>query len=250
MLPRIPGRHCLKLRAEPWPQRKCPEIRVTPAYDFGSVSGEAKKRFGKTIPSGAVLFQEGELGDTMYVLQSGRVAISKTVKGGEQVLAVLEAGEFFGEMAILNGKPRSATAEVVEDAEVLEINAKKFEGMLAGNSEIAIRLIKKLSRRLDAVNDLLAVMTHRDPLERVILSLIRHAQTAGAGEPGEPITLPLDEAALAEELGLTEEESQSALTRLGRLGLVNDQGHGIEVVDVPRLHDFFEFVEQRVGEEP
>ncbi|CAG0961310.1 partial Cyclic AMP receptor protein, partial [Anaerolineae bacterium] len=77
-----------------------------------SESDQLFARFGKTCGAGEVLFREGDAGDRMYVIQSGAVRISKTVKGEEKTLAILGPGEFFGEMAILNAKPRTATAIV------------------------------------------------------------------------------------------------------------------------------------------
>src|SRR5262245_47982518 len=105
-------------------------------------------RFGRDLPAGTVLFREGEFGNQMFVIQSGSVRITKIVRDTEKLLAILPAGEFFGEMAILNNKPRSANAIVHEDARLLVIEAKTFEGMIRGNTEIALRLIKKLAQRL------------------------------------------------------------------------------------------------------
>ena len=132
-------------------------------------------RFGKTCPAGTILFHEGDEGATMYVLQSGRVRISKDSREGGKTLAVLGPGEFFGEMAILNRKARTATAEVVEDARLLVLDAKTFEAMVLSNVEIAVRLIKKLARRLDNADTLIEILMHRDPKARVILGLSREA---------------------------------------------------------------------------
>src|SRR6516225_11769436 len=99
-------------------------------------------RFGKGFPAGTPLFKDGEPGKEMYVIQSGKVRISKKVRDTEKVLAVLGPGEFFGEMSILNDKPRSANATVEEEAKLLVIDPKTFEAMIRGNAEIAIRMIK------------------------------------------------------------------------------------------------------------
>ena len=69
-------------------------------------------KFLTHFEQGHVLFHEGDEGEDMYIIQSGSVAIKKRVKDGETTLAVLEKGDFFGEMAILERLPRSATAEV------------------------------------------------------------------------------------------------------------------------------------------
>ena len=68
------------------------------------------ERFGRNVTAGQVLFHEGEPGKEMYVVQSGKVNITKNVRDTEKVLATLGPGEFFGEMSILNNKPRSAGA--------------------------------------------------------------------------------------------------------------------------------------------
>src|SRR5512144_2673983 len=102
-------------------------------------------RFGREYQPGEVLFREGESGEVMFVMQAGAVRISKAVGGEEKVLAVLGPGEFLGEMAILNGRPRTATATVVEPARCLLLDARTLEAMVSKNTEIAMRLIKKLA---------------------------------------------------------------------------------------------------------
>ena len=102
---------------------------------------------------GHVLFQEGDAGEDMYIIQSGRVAIRKRLKdGGDTTLAVLEKGDFFGEMAILERQPRSATAEVVEDGDLIVISGEMFGDMIKANPEIAVRMLRKQSIRLRETN--------------------------------------------------------------------------------------------------
>src|SRR6185503_1008906 len=98
------------------------------------------QKFGKEFPRGTFLFHEGDPGKEMFVLQAGKISISKKVRDVEKVLATLGPGEFFGEMAIISNKPRNASAEVVEDAKLLVIDPKTFEAMIRGNSEIAVRM--------------------------------------------------------------------------------------------------------------
>src|SRR5580692_8354268 len=99
-------------------------------------------RFGREYRAGDVLFREGERGEEMFVIQSGVVQIVKTVGQEQRSLATLGRGEFLGEMAILNDKPRTATAVVLEDAECLVIDAATLEAMIQKSPEIAMRLIK------------------------------------------------------------------------------------------------------------
>jgi len=207
--------------------------------------GDLFARFGKLCEVGDVLFSEGEVGDTMFVLQSGEVRISKNGRDGQKTLAVLGPGEFFGEMAILNAKPRNATAEVTERARVLVIDARTFEQMVVSNAEIAVRLIKKLARRLDSANALIDVLMHRDPKARVILGLSRQVETTGDVQPDGSVEMPLDEAALGEEIGLTTEETSEVITRLERLRIISRIEGGIRVSNVQRLDEFLEFLEMQ-----
>jgi CRP-like cAMP-binding protein len=110
-------------------------------------------KFLTHFKAGHVFFQEGDDGEEMFIIQSGRVAIKKSVKGGgEATLAVLEKGDFFGEMAILERLPRSATAEVLEDGDIIVIGGEDFGAMIKANPEIAVRMLRKYSIRLRETN--------------------------------------------------------------------------------------------------
>jgi CRP-like cAMP-binding protein len=94
------------------------------------------------------VFTEGDLGTTMYIVQSGKIRLFRVVEGQKRVHGVMEKGDFFGEMSILEGLPRTISAEAVDDAELIEINSMTFDKMIKGNIEIAIRMLRKLSIRL------------------------------------------------------------------------------------------------------
>ena len=110
------------------------------------------ERFAKDYAAGTLLFSEGDDGEVMYVIQSGEVEIRRRIKDQDRVLAVLPAGEFFGEMAIVNDRPRSATAVVRRQARLLVIDGQTFEAMLRGKTEIAVRMIKTMASRLERAN--------------------------------------------------------------------------------------------------
>jgi CRP/FNR family transcriptional regulator, cyclic AMP receptor protein len=207
-------------------------------------------RFGREYQPGEVLFREGEAGEVMFVIQSGAVRIAKAIGGEDKVLAVLGPGEFLGEMAILNGKPRTATATVVESARCLVIEAKTLEQMVARNAEIALRLIKKLAKRLDSADTLVEILMHRDPKARVMLALARHADAFGEHtENGIRVrTTAVD---IAIEVGVPEEVAHEVMARLRRLHLITEEEGSLIVADVARLQDFLEFLEmpQKFGGE-
>src|SRR5215469_5721605 len=171
------------------------------------------QRFGREFPSGTVLFSEGEPGKEMFVLQAGKVAISKRVREVEKVLAVLGPGEFFGEMAIISNKPRNATAVVSEDAKLLVIDPKTFEGMIRGNAEIAVRMIKKLADRLSEADAQIENLLLGDPSSRVVHQMVQICQSRGRATPeGIEVDFPPQE--LAREIGVGEPAIRLVLSRL------------------------------------
>jgi CRP-like cAMP-binding protein len=98
--------------------------------------------------AGERIFAEGDLGTTMYIVQSGKVRLFRETDGSKRIHGTLDKGDFFGEMSILEGLPRTISAEAVEDTELIEINSMTFDKMIKGNIEIAIRMLRKLSIRL------------------------------------------------------------------------------------------------------
>ncbi|MCI0566598.1 MAG: cyclic nucleotide-binding domain-containing protein [Acidobacteria bacterium] len=106
------------------------------------------KDFIVRFKSGDRIYREGDRGSEMFIVQSGAVEIYRDLGDHVQVLAVMEKGDFFGEMSVLEGTPRTACARAAEDSEVIEITSAIFDRMIRGNIEIAVRMLRKLSSRL------------------------------------------------------------------------------------------------------
>lgn len=104
---------------------------------------------------GDIIFSEGEIGTEMFIIQSGTVELLKDIGGETRILATLEKGDFFGEMSVLEDLPRTASARAKTDVELVRINGATFDAMLKSNTEIAIRMMRKLSRRLREVTAVL-----------------------------------------------------------------------------------------------
>jgi len=124
------------------------------------------KEFSTRRKKGEIIYNEGDLGTEMYVVQSGAVRIFRSAAGIKQELSVMEKGDFFGELAVLEGLPRTASAEAIEEVELIEINSTTFDKMIRGNIEIAVRMLRKLSNRLQEASrkiDLLSRPTTDKP---------------------------------------------------------------------------------------
>lgn len=129
----------------------------------GISGADAVRKFGV----GDVVFQEGDLGTEMYVVHQGSVEILRTVGGETRQIAVLEKGDFFGEMSLLEELPRNATARALEPTTLIEINGALFDRMLRRNPEIAVRIMRKLSRRVRQTDEYLAQALEAEETGRI-----------------------------------------------------------------------------------
>jgi len=112
--------------------------------------------------AGDKIFAQGDLGTEMFIVHDGVVEIIKHIGGESHVLSRLEKGDFFGEMAILEAMPRTADAVAVTEVHVVAINGSRFDEMLRKNPEVAVRIIRKYSKRLREANTLLEKLVGRE----------------------------------------------------------------------------------------
>lgn len=124
-------------------------------------------RFAKTFEPGSVIIAEYEPGDCFYLIQSGQVQLVKCVKGSKKNLDILMPGEFFGEMAILENTPRSATCVAIDQVEVLEFNKENFEILITGNPQIALILLKLFCKRIYDQKRRFKTLVIQDPQARI-----------------------------------------------------------------------------------
>jgi CRP-like cAMP-binding protein len=112
--------------------------------------------------AGDTIFAQGDLGTEMFIIQEGEVQIVKHIAGQSHILSRLEKGDFFGEMALLEAMPRTADACAVTDVKLVAINGSRFDEMLRRNPEVAVRIIRKYSKRLREANALLEKLAGRE----------------------------------------------------------------------------------------
>ncbi len=123
-------------------------------------------------PKEHLLFAEGEPGHTMYIIQDGSVKITKIVDNKEIILAVLGKGDIFGEMALLEDKPRAATAEVYEDSTLLAVNSENFSNLIKDQSDMVVRMATLMSERIWLLYRQLDNTFIENPLGRVYDALL------------------------------------------------------------------------------
>jgi signal-transduction protein with cAMP-binding, CBS, and nucleotidyltransferase domain len=128
---------------------------VKTVFKTGGGGKRSIESFAVECKAQEFVFKEGDLGTEMYIIQEGRIEILKQIEGDLKQLAVLEKGDFFGEMSVLEDLPRTASARASVDSRLLQINGSTFDQMLRSNPEIAVRMMRKLSRRLRETDALL-----------------------------------------------------------------------------------------------
>ena len=194
--------------------------------NLGDTGVRIRSVFERNFRAGETIFDEGQEGDALFVIQAGQVELIRNGEAGQRVISRHGAGEFFGEMSVLLGRARMARAVAVADTRVLQLDGRTFETMCVEQPEIAIRVIQRLAARLTHLEQRLASLGADDMLRPVVRALVRRVERDGAGGR---VTSNLRE--LAGEAGLSLADAHRALgylmdQRLVRLSddvlLIND----------------------------
>jgi Amt family ammonium transporter len=127
-----------------------PEFYIPVPGGYGSE--HASVSMGQKFSDREVIVSEGQPGDSMYVVQSGKVEVVKHSEAGDQSLGTLKPGQFFGEMAIFEDEVRSATVRAVGETHVIEVDKKSVEKRISENPRLAVNLLKEMSSRLREAN--------------------------------------------------------------------------------------------------
>lgn len=145
----------------------------------------------KSFKAGTVLFREKDLGSVFYIVFNGSVKIFNTGSTGEEkILSLFKSGESFGELSLIDGKPRSASAQTMEDSVLIALDARHFLDLLKTNFDISLCIMRELCNRLRDTNQHVHDLTFLDARTRVIKSLITIANKNGTRN-GNVITIKM-----------------------------------------------------------
>ena len=198
----------------------------------------------KQCAAGTVLFREGDEGDRMYVIKSGYVRITKRVCDAVVTIEDLGPGEFCGEIALVNKQPRPVTATVLEDANLILIDADKFESMLKSNSDISLRMLKKMSQRLTQAQYRISNLVLRNNQARVLHQLreeVRQYAEIKGKSVHHPTPLPDN---LADVLALEIGEVKEVLTQFVHDELISIDREGyFQILDSAAFERYLRYLE-------
>ncbi|MFW5827156.1 MAG: Crp/Fnr family transcriptional regulator [Alkalispirochaeta sp.] len=191
------------------------------------------EKYGQTIRDGSIVFQEGDVGEKMYIIQSGYIRITKNIDGREHLLAELGKGDFFGEMAIVSNIKRSATATASGTVEILAFDRPGFESMISKNTKIAMSVIDKLSQRLQNANAQIQQLHRRNERSMIALNLYNRFMQKQTEDP--VLTLNSTVEAIALELQSPQDLISEILYGFDSAGICQIEGNAIRLRDTQRL---------------
>lgn len=185
----------------------------------------------KVYPKDGVVFFENESGDSLFMILSGRVKVTILGDDGREIiLTVLGPGDFFGEMSLLDNEPRSATAIVTEETELVSLQRADFESVLADNKEIALGLIRVLTQRLRRADQQIETLALLDVYGRVARLIVDLAREEGRRlKDGRVAFRRVTHQEIANRIGTTRETVTRILKDLERAGRIKVEGKEIVV---------------------
>ena len=212
--------------------------------DLVPLAGKLRRR---GYQNGEVILHQDDPADRMHIIVAGTIRISITSDDGrEKDLAVLQPGECFGEMALLDGSNRSATATAVDSTQTLALYREDFMDFLNEHPEVVAQTASLLTSRLRSVNLMLGDLAFLDVPTRMAKQLLDLAQAYAddSGQNGlqnKPIELPMGQEQLARLVGASRETISRALSSYRRLGILSTSHRRITILDLEALERMASF---------
>ena len=197
----------------------------------------SEKMVSRQYDTGNYIFLEESDGEQCFFVVKGSVKITRLSKEGREViLAMLNQGDFFGEMSLIDGESRSANVIALEKTEVLTLNRKDFLIVLHDYPKIAIQLLKELASRLRKSDRHIASLSLSDAEKRIALSIIRFADDQGTIRNGKVSIskIPIQQD-IANMAGTSRETVSRALSVLEKENLIERHGRELIILDYKKF---------------
>lgn len=211
-----------------------PLLRGLPIGSLDRLASASRRR---TYRRGEVIFHQGDPGDTLHVIESGRVKVMvDSESGGEAVLTVLGPGDCFGELALIDGEPRSARVEALEPVETVSLQRTDFTQCLYSNPRAVDALLAVLAATIRRLTDEVADLAFLDVEGRLAKKLLELADVHGRESEGATeIELPITQEDLAAMIGSTRASVNKLLGWYEDHGMIQRRGRRIAIRDAEGL---------------
>ncbi|MAM43614.1 MAG: Crp/Fnr family transcriptional regulator [Candidatus Marinimicrobia bacterium] len=203
----------------------------------------SEKMIARHYESGKFIFLEDSEGEQCFFVVQGSVKVTRLSKDGREViLAMLNEGEFFGEMALLDGESRSANVIALEETEVLTLNREDFLVVLHDYPQIAIQLLKEMADRLRKSDRQIASLSLSDAEKRIALCIIRFADEQGIIKRGQVSIpkMPIQQD-IANMAGTSRETVSRAINLLEKEHFIKRQGRELLILDYKKFIKEFDY---------
>ncbi|AKL94106.1 transcriptional regulator, Crp/Fnr family [Clostridium aceticum] len=215
-------------------------LKKIPAFsqlNENNVESISKITVERNFKKGAIIFMEGDPGEAFYFIKSGKVKIYKTtLDGREHIFTILSEGGVFAEVTLFNDIPYPASAEILEDAEIGMIKNTDLENLIRNNAEIALQIIKVLSKKLFYSQQKVKELALGDTYMRIAKTLLTFAKEHGKETSnGVEIKLNISRQELANMIGTARETVSRALGQFKKEGSVDIEGRKIVIRDIEKL---------------
>lgn len=201
-------------------------IPIFVGLDDGELSKMLQVASRHKFKKDTVVFFEEEAGESFFVIERGRVKVSRLSNAGKEIiLAILRQHDFFGEMSVLDNAPRSATVIALEDTELVKIRRSDFMKVLNHHPEIAIKMLSTFSERLRKANEKIGNLALLDVYGRVARVLLDLAKEQGTTRSDGLVSLrrPTHQE-IANTIGTSRETVSRTLSDLQRRGYIDIAG--------------------------
>jgi len=190
----------------------------------------------KTVDKGTYLFWENEEGDEMYLIRSGVVEIFRSDEDREIILAIFNAGDFFGEMALLGEeRNRSASARTLAKTTLYAVKREHFQELLSGNMTIYFKILNAVMERLRAANEMISDLTITHARTRIARLLLRLSEKRDKSSGEVSLGMKLTHQQLANMTGTVRETVTKVLSEMQNEGLIRIVNREIIICELNRL---------------
>jgi CRP/FNR family cyclic AMP-dependent transcriptional regulator len=217
--------------------QRVPFLAALDAADREALATAAKRR---RFRRGEVIFHKDDPGESLFIIDEGSVRIYlPSPQGADLTLAVLGPGDFFGDLALLDGRPRSASAAALPEAETVALNRADFTSVIRSRPEAAMVVVAAVAERLRETNEMAGDLAFLDVGGRLAKKLLELAAARGVQRPeGILLDMPLTQEGLANMVGVTRESVNRHLAQLRRLGAIGSQGRRFLIRDAEALRRY------------
>jgi CRP/FNR family transcriptional regulator/CRP/FNR family cyclic AMP-dependent transcriptional regulator len=223
-------------------ERLLERVPFLAALSTADLTWLAKRSLKRRFKRGDIIFLKDDPGQSMFIVEDGAVRIYiPGSQGADLTLAVMQPGEFFGDLSLLDGRPRSASAEASRDSVLLTLERDDLEELVRSRPDAALAILAVIAQRLRETDQMATDLAFLDVSGRLARRLLDLASSYGKQrENGVLITAPITQEELANMIGVTRESVNRNLGAFRREGLIGREGRRILVLDEARLRTYCE----------